>query len=170
MAAFPIYPNQSRSIREFPHGPVDGFTEGAPLAVDASGIIVSTPALITTIMGFALHDAGRGSPFDTLHFRDGDVISDPNVRGRKQLVAVALARSTFIGSFVDAAGDSVVPLPEHVGDVFNLVEQADETWAVDSTDVTAVVKVERIFPEDNRNQVEFSVLPSIRQIDAEVAP
>lgn len=145
MAAFPAYPNQGRTVREYDLAAAQDFLQGAFVVLNTSGEIAEVGADPAEVTGVALFDAGN-LPLTG-----------------KMSVAVARSRSTFIMQGTSA------PVEADIGVEYGIVEDGDGVYVVDKTETTTtVVKVERIFLETNgfpRDQFEVSVLPSVRTFD-----
>lgn len=169
MAFFNAYPNQGRAIREFPIAAAQDYQIGAPLELNASGEVIEW-AGANPILGFSLHRA-TASPLGNFTLASGEgtsVVSDPDERTPQQLVALARARSTFIMQAVDVAGDLYIPTQADVGVAYDLEEDPDGVWVIDTDTVGGTdlaVIVERVFLEGDRNQLEVSVTTAFRLLD-----
>lgn len=142
---FQAYPNQGRTVREYPLDSYASFIEGAFVLMDG-GEVDECGTDPTVILGVGLHDAGA------LPLED------------KILVALAKAKSTFILEGNEA------PVQSDEGETYGITRDSDGVWHVDKTKTgsDARVYVERVFIGDNRDQYEVSVLPEYRQVD--IAP
>lgn len=142
MPRFPAYPNQGRTVREYPLADDADFLEGA-LVLAAAGKVDECGENPAAILGVALHDTGA-LPLD-----------------EAMLVAVAKSRSTFIMQ------GNVAPVQADEGVAYGVTKDADGVWHVDKTKTAgnARVMVERVFIGNGRDQYEVSVLPANRQLD-----
>jgi hypothetical protein len=142
MPRFPAYPNEGRTVREYPLDEYADFIEGAFVVVDGGEVeeCGENPALIA---GVALFDAGN-LPLE-------DMMS----------VAVAKSKATFI------LQGNVAPVQADEGESYGITKDSDGVWHVDKTKTgaNARVRVERVFIGNNRDQYEVSVLPGNRQFD-----
>lgn len=139
---FPAYPNQGRSVREYPLDGAATFLEGAFVLLNG-GEIEECGTNPASILGVALHNAGNLPLEDHI------------------LVALAKANSTFI------LQGNVAPVADDEGKAYGITKDGDGIWYVDKTKTgsDARVFVERVFIGNNRDQYEVSVLPEFRQID-----
>jgi len=139
---FPAYPNEGRTIREYPLSSYADFIQGAFVVID-SGEVDECGANPAAILGVALFDSGALPLVD------------------KMSVAVAKAKSTFI------LQGNAAPVATDEGETYGITKDADGVWHVDKTKTgaNARVFVERVFIGNNRNQYEVSVIPAYRQLD-----
>lgn len=141
--AFPAYPNLRQVIRPYPLADDAAFVEGAAVVLDA-GEVDECDADPTSILGFALHDAGADP--------------DPTV----MLVALATPESTFVLQGTSA------PVAADEGVLYGLVKDSDGVWTVDKTDTTNVrVIVEKVYID--RAQFEVRVLQEFYQMHGAIA-
>lgn len=104
---FPAIVQDNRHIQEYPEASGATFVEGAVLVANASGEVDEAGVDPSTILGFALQDAGSGPVVGFVR------------------VGVAAAESTFW------IPGTVAPLQTHVGDAYGLVADTDGAWILD---------------------------------------
>ncbi len=142
--ALAAIPNKGRRIRLFPLAPAQTYREGAPVFLDANGLLTEGGADPAVILGFAAHDA---------------VMTFDPAPGFG-LVFVAYPDSTFL---MEGTRD---PLQADVADLRELAKDAQGRAIVDLTAQTLNrFKIEDIYlkPGSLSGLFEVSVLAANRQ-------
>lgn len=143
--ALPAIPNKGRRIRRFPvHGSAT-YVEGAPVLLDAAGLIIEAGADPATILGFAASDA---------------VLTELDPDPGFKLVFVAYPDSTFFLEGVDPD-----PVAGDVGEARELAVDGNGVAQVDTTTVATRMTIEDIYVKGAgpAGFYEVSILAANRQ-------